>query len=89
MYRHVDLSIHSKDSKFKVRCYSAGVHEATLCYAVIADSEQLVIGTHVNMVKEGVIVALDGKPVKRCEFSYRRVPSRAPCKWLSSQIISK
>ncbi len=87
---HVPLSIHSKDSAFIVRCYSAGIHDGDLKYAVVAESEQLVVGTHTNMVKEGVILTLNEMPVRKCEHSYRRIVSPVgQCRWLSALIMSK
>lgn len=88
--KHIPLSIHSKDSAFTVRCYSAGIHDGELKYAVVAESEQLVVGTHTNMVKEGVILSLNDHPVRKCEHSYRRIVSPVgQCRWLSALIMSK
>lgn len=89
---HRELRIESEDSRYRVRCYAAGIYNSTIVSALITAPEQLCVGVFSSFVQPGCVIAYDGHVVSKSDFSYRRHASPIvpfSCRWQSLLILSK
>lgn len=71
------------------RAYMYSQDGNVLKAAAIVGPEQACVGIFANLVQEGSTLTVDGNHTTKCDFRYRRLVHRLPCRWVCMLILSK